>query len=436
MKPRSPLRRISPKRFIPQRARLAWLTTIEESGKLAPEILMHSSRYVSKRKGRVVRKIAFVMLLLSLLMPTISANAKQAGTTDISIHSADIRTGQLLVGACYVLVDFSNEGCDENGDGQVDFADVPIGTYTVTQTRGPAGYMAPGNFPIVVEDTQSAVFAAFLIPEAHGAGVFDIAITPLVPFSLDEELPGACFLLYGGSEEGCDENNDNRVTFEDVRSGTYLVTETRAPDGYGAPDDFWISVTEQGARRFLIHQAFDNGFPDVSIISIDDRTDQLVVGACYVILDWSEEGCDENGDGHVDFAGVKPGTYMVTQTKSPAGFAIHNDFEITVRDKPGQQYPVRLSAATAMRDVVIVSRDAESGNRLVGACYIIDGASIEGCDENNDGQVDFADVFTGTFTVIETKAPTGYNPVLGTKITVTAANNDSVQLFSMNHRKR
>lgn len=377
-----------------------------------------------------------MLLVISLFAPTISATAKQDATADISIISADIRSGRSLAGACYILIDFSDEGCDENGDGEVDFDDVPVGTYTVTQTQAPAGYMAPGDFPIVVEDTQTAVFAAFLVLKAYGEGDFDISITPLAPFSLDEELPGACFLLYGGSEEGCDENGDNQVTFADVHSGTYLVTETRPPDGYGAPDDFWISVSEQGVRRFLIGQTFASDLPDISIISINDDSGQLVVGACYVIVDWSEEGCDENGDGHVDFAGVKPGTYTVTQTKSPSGFTTHADFKITVRDKPGQEFPVRLTYAPIVRNVAIVSRDAQSGARLIGACYIIDGASIEGCDENNDGQVDFADVTVGTFTVIETKAPKGYNPVLGTKISVTAASDGSRQLFSINHRKK
>jgi uncharacterized surface anchored protein len=370
--------------------------------------------------------------LLSVLLPVaVAAAPRAAETTDVSILSADIRTGQVLAGACYIILDWSNESCDENGDGQVDVAGVAVGEFTVTQTRAPAGYLGAGDFPIEIEDTGYDVFAAFLIPEASGNGFFDIAVGPIDAFT-DESLSGACFILNGGSIEGCDENLDAQVDFQDVRAGTYLVTETRAPAGYSLPDDFWIAVTETGARRFLVRQTEDVGLPDVSIVSIDDQTGERVVGVCYIILDWSNEGCDENGDGQVDFQGVRPGTYTVTQTKSPAGFDPIADFSITVRNVVSQSFTAHLDRASAGRDIAIVSRDAETGNRLVGACYIIDSASIEGCDENNDGQVDFKDVRLGTFTVIETRAPRGYNQVLGIKITVRAGN--GVQLFDVKHR--
>ena len=154
-----------------------------------------------------------------------------------------------------------------------------------------------------------------------------------------------------------------------------------------------------------------------------------------MIIDWSEEGCDQNGDGQVDFAGVKPGTYTVTQTKSPSGFTPAEVSRSLSKTSPDKSLRCVLTYAPIVRDVAIVSRDAESGNRLIGACYIIDGASLEGCDENNDGQVDFKDVTVGTFTIVETKAPAGYNRVLGSKITITASSNGGVQLFSINHRK-
>ena len=169
----------------------------------------------------------------------------------MSIASSDIKTGRLLAGACYIILDWSEEGCDENGDGQVDFAGVKPGTYTVTQTRAPGGYMAPGDFPIVIRDTKTATFAAFLIPSLYGEGEFDISIAPFDQFA-NKALAGACFLLYGGSEEGCDVNNDTRVEFKAVRAGTYLVTESRPPDGYGAPDDFWISVSARGVSEYRV----------------------------------------------------------------------------------------------------------------------------------------------------------------------------------------
>lgn len=94
----------------------------------------------------------------------------------------------------------------------------------------------------------------------------------------------------------------------------------------------------------------------------------------------------------------------------------------------------RANQTRSLTNISIVSADIHSGRSLAGACYILIDYSEEGCDENGDGQVDFADVAVGTYTVIQTGTPNGYSPVLGTEITVTAANNGSRQLFSINHR--
>ena len=63
--------------------------------------------------------------------------------------------------------------------------------------------------------------------------------------------------------------------------------------------------------------------------------------------------------------------------------------------------------AADLVDVALVTRDPETGELLTGACYIILDASIEGCDENDDGQVDFEDVVPGTYTIHQTTAPDG-----------------------------
>ena len=182
------------------------------------------------------------VLLIAAVLPSAAVAIPAAQTTDVAIVSADIGGGGLLAGACYVINGASIEGCDENGDGQVDFRGVVPGTYLVTQTRAPSGYFRAGDFPVAIAPGGTAIFAAFLAPTLAGGGAFDIAVAAVDQFS-NTLVPGACFVLNGGSIEGCDENGDGMVDFRGVRAGTYLVTETRAPSGYRAPDDAWIAVT-------------------------------------------------------------------------------------------------------------------------------------------------------------------------------------------------
>lgn len=179
-----------------------------------------------------------VILLLGGLLPVAAVHrAVAAPLVAISIATADVRSGKSLTGACYVIVDWSEEGCDENGDGRVDFKGVVVGLYTVTMTRVPTGYLRVGDFPIAVQEGNGQVFGTFLISKSLGDGRVDIALRALDEFSY-QVLTGACFLLFGGSIEGCDENNDGRVEFAGVRAGTYLAIMTRAPAGHYPPDAF------------------------------------------------------------------------------------------------------------------------------------------------------------------------------------------------------
>jgi len=149
----------------------------------------------------------------------------------------------------------------------------------------------------------------------------------------------------------------------------------------------------------------------VAIVSRDAATFSRLAGACYIINGASIEGCDENGDGQVDFRGVQPGTYTVTQTLAPAGYRPVPDFLVGITT--GGEYSVNhdrlLVARTATPAfVAIASLDPTTGLRLAGGCYIINGGSLEGCDENGDGQVDFWGVQPGRYTVTQTLAPAGY----------------------------
>jgi len=73
-----------------------------------------------------------------------SGSVSVGQTSDVAIETME--NGQSATDVCYILVDFSNEGCDENQDGAITFRDVPLGIYTLRQTAD----LGPGR---QVEDT-------------------------------------------------------------------------------------------------------------------------------------------------------------------------------------------------------------------------------------------------------------------------------------------
>ena len=246
-------------------------------------------------------------------------------------------------------------------------------------------------------------------------------------------LTGACVIFAGGSNEGCDENGDGRITFEGVPVGSYLLRETVAPTGYTVVHDRWVAVQVTGRTLYLPHSPAEQVQPavqvNVALVTRDPDTGELLTGACYIILDASIEGCDENDDGQVDYEDVTPGTYTIHQTRAPAGFSPINDFEAQISEfDPQQSVLIKQSAeqyAPGFRNVSVAVYDVDSGQRVTGddVCVVLVDFSNEGCDQNGDGQIDFQDVPVGEYKIEATSLPKSYNVYFKDNIVVVEETN-------------
>lgn len=383
---------------------------------------------------------------LSAFIPSASA---QGGRSDVAIFTTE--NGQPAYDACYVLVGYSEVGCDENGDGRVMFEAIPWGTYTVRQTAdlGPNRYV--NDFTIDVRgNINSAGFEGFSATIINTGGsssasrtsaVSDIAI---VTTENGRPVTDACYVLVDFSNEGCDENGDGKITFEDVPYGTYTVRQTANLGPGRSVNDFTITVTgaasSDGWERFAVtvrsagsssSGGSQGGGKDISLITRDPKDGHLLTGTCYVLVDYSNEGCDENGDGQVTFATIPPGTYTVHQTQTPNGYPTINDFEITVDDQfPSVSvgYIVRQASnqnVANARNVSVVFVDSRTYTKVDPSpiCMQFVGASNVGCDEDLvDGQIDFLDVPIGTHPVTFSGIPSGWqvlvDDVVGPSFTI------------------
>jgi hypothetical protein len=127
----------------------------EGDGAMLPSRLRHSVRVGSladyaSASGLLVGLVPFGQSLVADVSSPGDVATVPSGVVDIALVSVDAVTLKRLAGACYIIQGASMEGCDENGDGQVDYQGVVPGTYTVTETRPPAGYRATADFFIVI----------------------------------------------------------------------------------------------------------------------------------------------------------------------------------------------------------------------------------------------------------------------------------------------
>ncbi|CAN5679297.1 hypothetical protein BH09CHL1_BH09CHL1_13180 [soil metagenome] len=243
---------------------------------------------------------------------------------DIAVSPVDADTFQVLTGACFQFYGGSEIGCDDNGDGQVDFSGIAVGTYLLTQTQAIDGYESTADvWALVSGDRMIQVYLQPDTPQGPAGDVpVDVSLVTRDPETGDL-LKGACYIINNASIEGCDENGDGQVDYRGVVPGTYTVTQTSAPSGFAAIDDFTITISNEAKQVFLVRQGPENSrLADVSIVAVDANTGQRIEssGLCFVIVGGSEEGCDTNNDGQVDFLGVIPGSHPVQITGIPEGY--------------------------------------------------------------------------------------------------------------------
>lgn len=145
-------------------------------------------------------------------------------------------------------------------DGTVNFSELPIGNYTLTEIGTVDGYQLGGPWNFEVKDENGEL----VIVWQDGTKPSDIKIVnTLKPFDLTvhkqddlgNALKGAEFTLTG--PEGFvtqvlpnekDPDSRSEFTFTDLAPGTYTLTETKEPDGYAKlTESITITIDKDGA---------------------------------------------------------------------------------------------------------------------------------------------------------------------------------------------
>lgn len=417
-----------------------------------------------KLRMMVASRIPGIVAVLALLLAGWSGAAAAPTVEEAAIDGVwsmgiSARTnapgiGDFTYGAHFVV---TTEGGDYIGECILPFAESPVPSHNcrvdVPSDRIslvwedldsiPAGY-APEVNPIVFDPTifttgPHNIGAFFTNLPVGGSTV--ISRTSDIAIFTDEagqSAYDACYILVGYSNEGCDENQDGRVMFDDIPWGTYTVHQTADLGPGRHVDDFTIEVRGnissagwEGFSATIVNstggsvvQLQPNGEVDIALITRDPQDGHLLTGTCYVLVDYSNEGCDENGDGQVTFAAIPYGTYTVRQTRTPAGYPSINDYAIhvePVQGMPGgEPFGVPLGFivkqapdqnAPDTRNVSVVLIDMTTHEKIpAGACVELVGASNVGCDEDLiDGQIDFLDVPAGgPYELRFTNLPAGY----------------------------
>ena len=292
--------------------------------------------------------------------------------TDIRLIKRDVESERLLNGAVYLIEGESNAGVtisqealsgdeDTDGDGVREdglmvFHNIPIGTYTLTETTAPRGYKEDANtYDVVV--TQSNVTITLdgtpLEKLEDDFIVTDTKINPLVGKfiikKVDKDLDpigGVEFTLSGVSNDDevinfvkKSDPDTGIIVFNDIPQGVYELQETATPAFYDG--DFEIheievlgtTVTMRDARQNVVKTWTKDdesyytvvnpykirGGEGIIIRKKDAETGAMMSDVRFTIVGTQEDGMTvdftdkTNDEGEVIFDNINYGTYTLTE---------------------------------------------------------------------------------------------------------------------------
>lgn len=360
-----------------------------------------------------------------------------------------------LSGAKFTL--YSESACKNvvntaisDSNGKVTFSDIVAGTYYLKETVAPTGYKSNNTLYTVVVTNNGTVTAdgkaisSFTVKNTLIK--VDLAFTKVDDSS--KALAGAKFTLYSDSD--CTKTvasyttaADGKVTFSDLKVGTYYMKETTVPDGYKAnANKYTIIVDSNGA--FTISESvagtlvkdssgnysIKNTKAEVPVykftVKKTDGTNALS-GAGFTL--YTNADCTSAysveyktaTNGIITFANLKSGTYYLKETTVPTGYkgsnmvykvVVATDGKITVNN-------IAVTGSYTVVNPIIPKYDltftktSEDGKPLTGAVFTLYTKSdcktaIGNGASDSNGMVTFSDLVAGTYYMKETTVPDGY----------------------------
>ncbi len=195
-----------------------------------------------------------------------------------------------------------------------------------------------------------------------------------------------------------------------LESGTYIVSETVAPDGYMLNETPKTVVVTSG--KVTTAEFANKPFSGIQILKTDAVSNAPLAGAVFKLerVNGERIGDKYTTDiaGKIIISDLTEGTYIISEIQAPSEYILDAQPQ-TVEVKSGK-ITIAEFTNTPFPYLHIVKTDASTGQLLSGAEFTVTnsaGAVIANVRSQASGAVSLK-VAPGVYTVTETKAPDGY----------------------------
>ena len=338
----------------------------------------------------------------------------------LTINKVDAETGKALAGVTYRLFDANGKKVADmttGADGKAVFKDLPQGKYSYQEISAPSGY--------VVDNTkyQITITATALNITQKRTNTPAKASIEIVKVDADNKAPlqGAGFRLYDTSgkqvAEGYTDAN-GKLTFSNLRLGSYTYKEFKAPDGYVLDTTVYSAVLNKNGQVLKVTRENMPVKGSIEVLKVDAETKQPLAGVVYRLFaaDGSKiaDGTTD-ANGKVTFSNLRLGKFVYQEISTVDGYVLDEtkyDFSLTTANL---NIKVTRENAPAKGSITVRKVDV-TGSPLAGAELMLE-TSADGKTWSEVGKITtdkagiakWSDLKIGVqYRVTETKAPAGY----------------------------
>ncbi len=337
------------------------------------------------------------------------------------INKMDTDTKEPLQGATFEVTNSKGEyvGTAGNGhyttdiEGVITIDNLPPDSYVVTEIK------APTNYAIDQENNVKVVEIGY--GETKEVDFYNKAFSTLVIRKLDtdtkEMLAGAEFKItnsdgtvVGNSNGIFTTDQDGLITISDLPVGSYIVSETKAPNNYILADSSQTVDVRGNTTHTLAF--YNTKKSSAQIVKIDGETKEPLKGAEFKVYKANGElvgTYTTDGDGLIILPHLDNGWFKAVETKAPTGFVLDDtpqDFEII-----GNQF-VKLTFENFKKSTLVIRKmDTDTREPLKGATFEVkkqNGENVGSYTTDVNGLITISNLEPNTYVVTETKSPTGY----------------------------
>ena len=324
----------------------------------------------------------------------------------------------------------------ENGDvtaitaGNADIVGLPVGDYILRENKAPENYVSLEDIRFRVRaDMYDKALELTVENLPHEKGVAVLKESPD-----GTRLKGAEFALYKA-----DNTEVERVTtdkagvalFTGLKSGSYYIKETAAPEGYKLSDKkFDFKIDSNGVlsgegfagdelyKLTVENRPVEHGFKVKKVSTNDEKL--VLPGAKFRILGGGlDKRYTTGADGLTEQITLPIGEYTLTEMKAPEGYVINGaGRHISVRedgiyldgDELTGTAEITVQNAPGSFKLKLVKVDADTNQPLANVAFILKGkyGGTHSLITGSDGITDTISLAPGEYTLSEVAAAEGY----------------------------